>query len=87
MRNNNENTAPSIRNEQGGSGGDKQQNGNISADLPDSTTKSPINQRVKRHFRSYNNKNLSKTPTPVSSDSTNQSNVASPTPVPATASK
>lgn len=85
MRNNNENTTRSVGNEQG-AGGDKHQSGHISADLPDSTTKSPLNQRVKRHSRSYNNKNASKTQTPVSSDSTNQSNIASMAPVTATAS-
>lgn len=78
MRNNDGSVARSVGNEQG-AGGDKQQGGNNGVNIPDSTTKSPRNQRGKRHSRSYNNKNLLKTQTPVANDTTataNQTNNA-----------
>lgn len=88
VRNNDGNATRSVGNEQG-AGGDKQQGGNNAVNMPDSTTKSPKNQRGKRNSRSYNNKNLLKTQTPVANDQTataNPTNTASSAPVTVSAS-
>ncbi|KAM7342052.1 maternal protein exuperantia isoform 2-T4 [Cochliomyia hominivorax] len=73
-----------------GAGGDKQGSGNNAVSIPDSTTKSPKNQRGKRQSRSYNTKNMLKTQTPVANNQTttiNQTNNAAVnTPVDVTAS-
>lgn len=73
-----------------GAGGDKRQGGASSVNLPDSTTKSPKNQRAKRQSRSFN-KTTFKTPAMSLNDhnftaTTNQANNSSPTPVTAVTS-